>query len=84
MKRFLRLTAGLYAILVVWGLSFAGMQLRMNDACGDDAGEIGWCPPYTEESCNSDCFSLYGTFGSCNNPIEKNQEFLGYCCMCAV
>ena len=80
MKRFLRLAGALYAVLVIWGLSFAGTQLRASSFICDGAGVIGECPPYTDETCNEDCAAMFQTHGECHPGAPGGP----WCCMCAV
>ena len=66
-QRIKHLAGAAYALLAVVALTFgASTALRANETCGDDPGEIGTCPPFTEYGCNAECTVRYGFGGSCD------------------
>lgn len=66
-RRIEHLAGAVYALLAVAALTFgASTALRASEACGDDPGELGTCPPITEYGCNAQCEQLYGFGGSCD------------------
>ncbi|MGH7500605.1 MAG: hypothetical protein ACREL7_02495 [Longimicrobiales bacterium] len=69
----IRVIIALFAILALGSLTFGASQLLAREDC-TQPGQIGTCPPYTEQSCNEDCFDLFMTPGGCING----------CCTCAV
>jgi hypothetical protein len=81
MKRIIRATETLFAVAVIWALSLGATRLvGENLHCGDDPGELGTCPPYTESSCGSACANMFGTSGSC---LIIGSPGMPYnCCIC--
>lgn len=81
MKRMIgRIWKGVYALFVAFALSFGASQAfattALVEVCGDDPGELGYCPPYTHLTCAYDCLLIYGTdYGRC---------FGDGCCVCFI
>lgn len=76
-----RLSILLFGLFVVGGLVFGIQELsadRLNDFCGDDLGELGTCPPFTEESCEDECFEQFGSPDA--GCLRTNVD--GDCCTC--
>ena len=51
----------------------------MHGSCGDEPGELGTCPPYSESSCQTTCWLLYQSPESECGPSED-----GPCCRCQI
>lgn len=82
-RLFTRLSTGLFALFVAGGLTFGATQAlgaTATHTCGDDPGELGLCPPFSDPSCNFACFQQFGTFGGCGATEEPGV----ICCICAV
>lgn len=74
-RQIMRFLSVAYGVAVVAALSFGVSQtLRAADVCGDDPGEIGTCPPFTNQSCGDECVDRFMSGGQC----------LQGCCVCAV
>lgn len=53
-----RLSTALFALVVAGGLAFGGSQALSSPSmapCGDDAHEVGTCPPLNDDQCNTAC-----------------------------
>lgn len=61
-------------IALALGLGAAQLQASMGGSC-DGPGELGPCPPVTDELCDCACEDEFGTFGKCD---------LKGCCGCAI
>lgn len=74
-----RLSTLLFGLVVVGGLAFGASTLSGVSAleeCGDDLGELGTCPPFTNQSCDDECIEQGFFGGRCVN--QGGQE----CCVC--
>lgn len=72
LKAYVRALCGLG---VVAALAFgASAAMASVGECGDDPGEIGTCPPFTQSSCGDECFKRFMSGGQC----------IQGCCLCAV
>ena len=73
-----RISVVLIGLFVAAGLAFGATQAfgsGMAMTCGDDPGEIGTCPPFTQSTCNEACEDMFdGNPGAC----------LAGCCVCTV
>ena len=65
-----RISTALFALVVVGGLAFGGSQALSSPSmapCGDDAHEVGTCPPLTESDCDQACRDAgYPNEGACH------------------
>ena len=52
-----RIAMASFALLIAVGLAFGASEAfaSARPVCGDDLGEIGTCPPFTNESCDQTC-----------------------------
>ena len=64
------------AVIVIAVLTFGTAQALERDECGDDPGELDYCPPYTEVTCPQACWEIYKTNGACIGSPN--------CCVCQV
>lgn len=55
------------------GEVYAGLE-RAGDCTGP--GEVGSCPPFSDASCDCECFEQFGSVGTCD--IKTG------CCTCAL
>ena len=76
------LSKGLLIIAVVGGLTFGSVNVAQGmwpPACGEDAGELGECPPFNDDTCHGACFLKYGYSGECmQHPAGPD------CCICQI
>ena len=75
-KRSKSLVGAAWAVLVMVALSFGATQAMAApiSAC-TGPGQIGSCPPFTEESCANACFIKFGGPGKCDEDD---------CCQCVI
>ncbi len=78
-KRLRSALRSLAALSVVTVLTLGAAQVLHAGPpwCGDDEGEIGFCPPYTATSCYTTCNGIYGYGGTCTSPTNG-------CCICEI
>lgn len=71
-----KVLVGVYAALAlaVLGFGTAEALTRLPTAC-DEFGQIGTCPPFTNQSCDEECKELFDSGGTCTPEG---------CCQCAV
>ncbi len=66
------------AAILTFGFSQVSAALVDWPACDTPgSGEIGTCPPFTSETCDTQCDLIYRTFGNC-----RPSDNAG-CCLCA-
>lgn len=78
-KRLRHLAILLFGLFVIGGLGFGASTVAgvsTLEECGDDPGELGTCPPFTNQSCNEECFEQDFFGGQCVN--QGGQQ----CCIC--
>ena len=76
-KRSKSLVGAAWAVLVMVALSLGATQVMAApiSAC-DGPGQIGSCPPFTEQSCSEKCEELGMIDGFCTIPPNSG------CCQC--
>ncbi len=74
-----RLSGWVGALLIIGALAFgASTAFASMPICGDDPGEIGTCPLFTNATCDTECFVQFplGGGGQCTQG--------GTCCTCMI
>ncbi len=70
-------------VLIAGALAFGATEAlgrSMGDPCGNDPGELGTCPPFTVQSCQTACDELFG-----NGPLgDCGPSSDGPCCRCVI
>lgn len=78
-----RISTLLIGLFVAGGLTFGATQAFGSSemmVCGDDVGEIGTCPPFSNESCEVECLEREFFGGACI--ATETQGVI--CCACIV
>lgn len=78
-----RVAAVGFGLFVASGLIFGAVASTATDPmdyCGDDFNEIGFCPPYNDDTCIDDCIWNFpeGWGGHC----EMRTLEIDDCCVC--